>query len=255
MSALRVLVADDEPIARRGLCKLLRAMDDVEVVGEAGDGGQALAAIRALRPDVVILDVQMPELDGVAVMRALPADELPGVVFVTAYDRYALAAFDVHAVDYVLKPVSPERFRMALTRARRRLAAEHHEQLAARLSRALEDYEGSRRQPDRFLVRAGTRSYFVRLSDVDWLEAADNYVRVHAAGRRHVIRETMKHLEQWLPRAFVRVHRSAIVNLDRIAELRPRDGGDWTVILAGGESVTLSRGYRPAFEARVGRPI
>ena len=251
---LRVLVVDDEPIARRGLRKLLTAEPDIDVVGESRDGREAVAAIRSLTPDLVVLDVQMPELDGIGVVRALKPEELPGIVFVTAYDRYAIAAFDLHAVDYVLKPVSPIRFRTALGRARARLAAQRPEQTAEQLARLLRDY-GVPGTADRFLVRSGERAYFVPLADVDWLEAADNYVRIHAGGQRHAIRETMKHLEEWLPRRFLRVHRSAIVNLDRIAELRPLPSGDCTLVLVTGATLTMSRGYREIFNQRVGRAL
>jgi two-component system LytT family response regulator len=253
MRRLRALVVDDEPIARQGLRKLLAAEPDVEVVGECGDGREAVDTIRAARPDLVLLDVQMPELDGIGVVRELANDELPGIVFVTAYDRYAIAAFDVHAVDYVLKPVSPRRFRTALERARRRLEGERREELVERVTRLLRDYGAPSPGPDRVLVRSGTRSYFVTLADVDWLEAADNYVYLHCGRARHAIRDTMKHLESWLPRRFVRIHRSAIVNLDRVAELRPLPSGDSTVILRDGTSLMLSRMYRPGFEERVGK--
>lgn len=252
---LRVVVADDEPIALRGLRRLLAAMPGVEVVAECGNGREAVAAIQARRPDLAVLDVQMPELDGIGVVQALAPGELPGIVFVTAYDRYAVAAFDLHAIDYVLKPVRADRFRTALARARQRLAAERRDELAGRLGRLLEDLGSARGGSDRFLVRSGKRAYFVPLSDIEWLEAADNYVRLHAGGRHHVIRETMKHLEEWLPKRFVRVHRSAIVNLDRVGEMRPLPSGDWTLLMTGGATVTLSRGYRAAFEERVGRPL
>ena len=251
MPRLRTLVVDDEPIARQGMRKLLAGEPDVEIVGECGDGREAVRMIRALRPDLVLLDVQMPELDGIGVVRELSPGELPGIVFVTAYDRYAIAAFDVHAVDYVLKPVSGRRFRTALERARRRLAAGRRDELADRVARLLRDYAAP--APDRVLVRSGPRAYFVPLADVDWLEAADNYVYLHCGRGRHAIRDTMKHLEEWLPRRFVRIHRSAIVNLDRIAELRPLPSGDTSVILLDGRTLTLSRAFRPAFDDRVGK--
>jgi two-component system LytT family response regulator len=253
MSSLRVLVVDDEPMARQGMCMLLAAEPDVAIIGECGDGREAVDSIRALHPDLVLLDVQMPELDGVGVVRELTAEELPGIVFVTAYDRYAIAAFDLHAVDYVLKPVNAGRFHTAIARARRRLAAERHDELAERVTRLLRDYDATAPVPDRVLVRSGARSYFVSLAAVEWLEAADNYVYLHADGARHAIRETMKHLEEWLPSRFVRIHRSAIVNLDRVVELRPLPSGDCTVLLRGGAALTLSRRYRAAFEERVGR--
>lgn len=254
MADLRVLVVDDEPIARQGLVTLLARESGVTLIGEYGDGASAVEAIARLRPDLVLLDVQMPELDGFGVVRAVAPGQLPGIVFVTAYDRYAIAAFDVHAVDYVLKPVDEGRFHTALERARQRLQSERHDELAARLERLLAEREAATQSPERFLVRSGSKAYFVAVNEVDWIEAAGNYARLHTAGGAHPIRETMKELEARLPRNFARVHRSAIVNLDRVREIRTLPSGDATVVLAGGLTLTLSRGYREQFEARAGRP-
>ncbi|HEV8124918.1 MAG TPA: LytTR family DNA-binding domain-containing protein [Gemmatimonadales bacterium] len=254
MSELRVLVVDDEPIARRGLLKLLGRETDVVVLGEARNGHEAIAAIRSLAPDLVLLDVEMPELDGIGVVRELGEGPLPEIIFVTAYDRYAIAAFDLHAVDYVLKPVNPARFHTALERARTRIERETPTQLTQRIVGLLREYGGDGGSGTRLLVRAGDRSYFVAFEDIDWFEAADNYVRVHAAGQRHVIRETLRRLEEELPARFVRVHRSSIVNLDRIKEIRSLPSGDGLLVLQNGVSLTLSRGYRAEFERKVGRP-
>ncbi|MEP6574744.1 MAG: response regulator [Gemmatimonadota bacterium] len=253
MARLRVLVVDDEPIARQGLVSLLGREPDLEIVGESKDGASAVADIRRLTPDLVLLDVQMPELDGFGVVRSLTSEEMPGVVFVTAYDRYAIDAFEVHAVDYVLKPVSEARFRTAIARARSRLQSEHQGELASRLERLLAERDASGGVLDRILVRSGVRSYFVQVADVEWIEAAGNYARLRTATGQHPIRETMKLLEDQLPRRFVRVHRSAIVNLDRIKELRALPSGDATVVLQSGATLTLSRGYRAQFEKQVGR--
>lgn len=257
MSALRVLVADDEPIARRGLRKLLAATDDIEVVGEARDGREAVPAIRKLKPDLVLLDVQMPELDGIGVVRELAPAELPGIVFVTAYDRYAIAAFDLHAVDYVLKPVQGRRFALALERARRRLESERPNELVGRLERLLREYgSGHTGVPDRILVRSGTKALFVPLNDIEWLEASGNYVRLHTPARdpRALVRETLAHLAEWLPPKFLRVHRSAIVNLEAVAEVHTLPGGDGELLLKSGARVSLSRRHVADLHRRVGRP-
>lgn len=254
MSPLRVLVADDEPIARRGLRKLLAAEPDIEVVGEARDGREALTAIRRLKPDLVLLDVHMPELDGIGVVRALSPEELPGIVFVTAYDRYAIAAFDLHAVDYVLKPVQARRFSVALDRARRRLEGDRPGELVRRIERLLGEYGAPGGAPDRMLVRSGSKAFFVKVADLEWLEASGNYVRLHTPARdpRALVRETLAHLAAWLPPNFLRVHRSAIVNLDAVAEVRTLPSGDGEILLKSGVRVGLSRRYQRALHARVG---
>jgi two-component system LytT family response regulator len=254
---IRALLVDDEPLVRRGIRAFLAEEPDVVVVGECRDGVEALAAIRAERPDLVFLDVQMPELDGLSALAALaPEERPPAVVFVTAYDAYALRAFDLHAVDYLLKPFDEQRFRTALARARGRLGGGGR--LDARLAALLAEL---RPQPgpepaDRLVVRTAGRVVLVPAAEIDWIEAADNYVRVHAAGQRHVLRETIKGLEAQLdPRRFVRIHRSAIVNLDRVRELRALPSGDFAVLLSTGAKLTLSRTYRDVVERRLGRPL
>lgn len=256
MTTLRVLIADDEPIARRGLRKLLAAEPDVEVVADAKDGREAVTAIRKLRPDLALLDVQMPELDGIGVVRELAPGELPGIVFVTAYDRYAIAAFDLHAVDYVLKPVQAKRLATALQRARRRLEGERPAGLVDRIERLLSDYGRGGAAPDRIVVRSGSTTFFVKLEDIQWLEASGNYVRLHTPARdpRALIRETLTHLAEWLPPRFLRVHRSAIVNLDAVAEVRTLPSGDAEMLLKNGVRVPLSRRHVPDLHHLVGHP-
>jgi len=256
VTRLRVLVADDEPVARRGLKKLLAAEPDVEVVGEARDGREAVASIRQLKPDLVLLDVQMPELDGIGVVRELDGKDLPGIIFVTAYDRYAIAAFDVHAVDYVLKPIQAKRFAAALERARGRLQRERPADLVDRIERLLTDYGRAGNTPDRIVVRSGSTTFFVKLEDIQWLEASGNYVRLHTPARdpRALVRETLAHLAEWLPPNFLRVHRSAIVNLDAVAEVRTLPSGDGEIALKTGARVALSRRHVADLHARVGHP-
>ena len=241
--AIRVLIVDDEPLARGKLKSLLAKEPDIEVVGEAGDGRSALDAIAKHGPDLVFLDVQMPELDGFGVLAQLPADARPAVIFVTAFDKFALKAFDVHAIDYLLKPFDKERFQTALRRALDHLARkqpnEIHEQLSALLSE-MRPAQAS----DRIAVKGDGRVVFVKTSDVDWIEAADNYVSLHVGKESHLLRETMTALEARLPKQFLRISRSTIVNTERIKELQPLFHGEYTVILRDGTKLTLSRSHR-----------
>ena len=256
---LRVLIVDDEPVARRRLRRLLRFDFDVHIVGECGDGATAADAIRDLAPDVVLLDVQMPELDGFGLLQTLYPDEIPVVIFVTAFDRYALRAFDVHALDYLLKPVDGERLARAMARARVRVAERRGSptpQLDHRLMALLTELSAERRYLTRMPVRAEGRLIVVQLSDVDWIAAADNYVTLHAGAQHHMVRDTMGRLERELdPDLFVRIHRSTIVRIDGIKELVPDFHGDYTVILKNGTRLTLSRTYRSKVEAVLGRTI
>jgi two-component system LytT family response regulator len=256
MSDVRVLIVDDEPVVRSGIQRLLQAEPDVTVVGEARHGREALGMITTHAPDVVFLDVQMPEMDGLDVVRALGGTRLPAIVFVTAYDRYAVQAFELHAIDYLLKPFDAERFRAALQRVRHHLAARDSDALAARMTELLAMLRPESGRLTRFLVRVGRKVVLVNADEVEWIEAADNYVQLHTAAGHHLLRETMKNLEKRLdPDAFVRIHRSAMVNLARIAELRPLPSGDYSVRLRSGATVSLSRRYREAFERRVGRAL
>jgi two-component system LytT family response regulator len=248
-----VLLVDDEPLVRQGLRDFLEDEPDVAVVGECGSGIAALETIARERVDLVFLDIQMPELDGVGVAAALAEQEGPAVVFVTAYSEHALRAFEVNAVDYVLKPFDRERFRAALGRARARLAAGERSALSQRLSAVLAELQRSRGHAQRILVRSDGRIRLVPVGEVDWIEAADNYVRVHAGADRHLVRETMAAMEARLdPARFARIHRSAIVNLACIRELQPTFNGEYAVLLHTGAKLTLSRGYRDSLRSRLG---
>ena len=241
---IRTVVADDEPIARARIVSLLRDEDDIEIVGECGNGVEAKTAIAEESPDLVILDIQMPELDGLALARTLRAGGAPAVIFVTAYDEYAVNAFEVHAIDYLLKPFSAERLRSSLDHARAHVA--HH--------RAQPGTERVRR--DRLMVKSDGRIRVIRTADIDWCEASGNYVGLHVGAQCHFVRDTMAHLESELdPRQFIRIHRSTIVNVDRVQEMEPSFSGDYVVILRGGTRLTLSRGYRDVMQARLGRPL
>jgi two-component system, LytTR family, response regulator len=253
---LRTLIVDDEPVARRRLRRLLRLAPDVEVVAECGDGATAVEAIRSATPDLVLLDVQMPELDGFGVIQALGAERLPTIVFVTAHDQYALRAFDVHALDYLLKPVDGERLLRALTRVRTLLAGRTGTTVDPRVLALLTDLANQQKFLSRLPVRADGRLLLVNMSDVDWIGAADNYVTLHVAGREYLLRDTMGRLERELdPSRFVRIHRSSIVQIDRIKELLPDFHGDFIVVLADGTRLTLTRGYRPKVEHVLGRSL
>jgi two-component system, LytTR family, response regulator len=239
----RTLVVDDEPLARERLLKLLRAESEVEVVGDAGDGREAVKLIQKLKPDLVFLDVQMPELDGFGVLAALPPDTRPAVVFVTAYDKFALKAFDVHAVDYLLKPFDKERFQTALNRALNHLGQKQPGQIREQLSALLSELRPVS-QADRIAVKTEGRVVFVKTADIDWVEAADNYVSLHVGKDSHMLRETMTTIESRLPSQFMRISRSTIVNADRIKELQPLFHGEYAVILRDGTKLTLSRSHR-----------
>jgi two-component system, LytTR family, response regulator len=245
---VRVLIADDEPPARAKLRRFLAADPAVQVVGEAASGPEAVEAIRRLRPELVFLDIQMPGADGFGVLAALHGEPLPHVVFVTAYDAYALRAFEVHAVDYLLKPFDAERFRTALARAMERVRARvpAADDLEQRIRRVLEE---ARPAPaaylDRVLVRTGGRAVFLRTEQVDWLEAEENYVRLHAGAQSYLVRGTLAGLEERLdPAKFIRVHRSHVVNLASIREMHPWSHGDWMIVLHDGRELMLSRRYR-----------
>ncbi len=247
---IRALIVDDEPIARDGLRAALAEHADIEVVGECRDGASAVDAIRATRPDVVLLDVQMPGVDGFGVLERVGFDAAPAVVFVTAHDDYAVRAFDAHAVDYLLKPFSNERLADALDRVRARRRAEDAERNGETLAALARTYREAADAPTyrkRLLARDGERVVFVRAEDIEWLEADGNHVRVHARDGLYSIRATLTGtLDELDPARFVRTHRSAAVNLDCVRELQTWFGGDGAVVLHSGEQVKVSRQYRDA---------
>jgi len=241
---LRTVVVDDEALPRQRVADLVRGDSRLELVGEADDGRVALDLIVEQRPDLVFLDIQMPELDGFQVIAALDDEALPAIVFVTAYDAYALRAFEVDAIDYLLKPVNAERFDAAVARVVGRLHdAQPRSEAAVRTlaSRASE----SRGAPlVRFVARRGAKHYFIRTNDVDWIEADGNYLRLWTGDRSHLVRETMKAAEDRLDAAsFVRIHRSTIVAIDRIESIQAQDNGDYVVTMRGGAKLASSRGY------------
>lgn len=250
---LRTLIVDDEAIARRRVRRLLRDEPGIEVVGECGDGLSAIGEIDARRPDLILLDVQMPGLDGFSVVERLATPRPPAIIFVTAFDRYAMRAFDVHAIDYLLKPFSRERFRLALQRARERIGMRDGH---AGLRALFEQLNTRPRYLSRLSVRGRGRIVLLDVETIDWLQAADNYVTVHAGSREYLLRETLSALEDQLdPACFVRIHRSTIVRLDRIVELQPATHGDFDVRLRDGTVLTLSRTSREQLERALGRAL
>jgi two-component system, LytTR family, response regulator len=255
---IRTLVVDDEPVARARVLALLRDEADIEVVGECSTGPQAISVIEATAPDLVFLDVQMPQMDGFALARTLGQD-MPAVVFVTAYDEYALQAFEIHALDYLLKPFSAERFKSALTHARQHIAKRQATTVGRQLMALLPELQrpspdGGNR--DRLVIKSSGRIYFVRIQDIDWCEAAGNYVRLHIGQQTHLVRGTMAHLESQLDAGqFVRIHRSTIVNVERIHELRSSFNGEYLITLNDKTRLTLSRGYREGLQARLGKSL
>ncbi len=256
MKRVRVLVVDDEPLARAGVVRLLTSDPDLDVVGEAGDGAAAALAIEDLRPDLVILDIQMPEMSGLEVARTIGPARMPLVVFLTAFDQFAVQAFDLHAVDYLLKPFRDDRLVAAIERAKRELATHDLKHLATKLSAVLDATAPRDRPPylERLVAKTGGHAHLVRVAEIDWIEAADYCAKLHVGGRRHVIRESMTSLERRLdPSRFFRVHRSAIVNLDRVKEIEPFVRGDEVIVLMDGSKIRLSRSRREALETRLSR--
>jgi two-component system LytT family response regulator len=256
---IRSLIVDDEPAARGALRTLLAQEADIEIVGEMADGESALAFIRKEGADLLFLDIQMPEMDGFAMLRQLDPAAMPVVVFVTAYDQYALRAFDSEAMDYLLKPFSDERFHQAMARARRQIqngrAGHLSEELLRVINRAalLERVE----YRSRLVIKSDGRMTIIPVADVDWLEADGDVVKVHTSRRAaYVLRETMKELELQLdPGQFVRIHRSTIINVDRIKELQPWFKGDYVVILSDGARLKLSRRFKDRLESLLGKAL
>jgi two-component system, LytTR family, response regulator len=261
MTKIRTVVVEDEPLSRERLLSLLADEQDVEVVGACADGREGAAAIAAATPDLVFLDIQLPEVDGLELMRGLGPEQRPAVVFVTAYDAYALPAFEIHALDYLLKPFSAQRFRSALAYAREHLAQRRATTLGRQILDLLPSMPSQPAQPaapvgppDRLVIKSSGRIYFVKVADIDWCEAAGNYIQIHVGSQVHLIRETMNRLESQLQgRSFARIHRSTIVNVDRIQELRSSFGGEHVVLLRNGTRLTMSRGYRDALQVRLRR--
>jgi two-component system LytT family response regulator len=256
LSSINALIVDDEPLARERVRELLAGADDIAIIGEAANGEEALTMIAGESPDLVFLDIQMPGLDGFGLLRALAPDDIPTIIFVTAFDQYAMQAFDAHAIDYLLKPFDRERFDLALGRARAVMRGRAAGALDDRLASLLEDLKPEPRFLERVLVKTGGKVLLLKAEDIDWIEAAGNYLRLHVGRDRHLLRETMAGIERQLdPKIFVRIHRSTIVNLDRITAFEPALHGDYSVTLQDGRTLTLTRTYRAAVEEALGREL
>lgn len=255
---LRTLIVDDEPLARRTIRNLLAEDPEVEVVGECGGGAEAVETIRQRPPDLLFLDIQMPGMDGFGVLSQIELERISAVIFVTAYDAYALKAFEVHALDYLLKPFTDDRFREALARAKSHVELREAKGLAESLRAFLRDRAVAADETaapvttgkrggylTRFMVKVGGRVIFINPADVDWIEADNYYVKLHVGGRAHLLRLSMKELEERLdPKTFWRTHRSAIINLDRVKELHQHPSGEYVVVLRDGTELKLSRARR-----------
>jgi len=253
---IKTLIVDDEPLARDRIKRLLRDEDGIRVVGECGNGVDAIKAITNEKPDLVFLDIQMPEKDGFEVINSLSAKILPTIIFVTAYDQYALQAFDVHALDYLLKPFNRERIKRAVARAREHIEHKRLGNLDERLNSLIADLRGEKKYLDRLVVKAVGRVFFLKTDEIDWIEAAGNYVKPHVGRDAHMIRETMNGIETKLdPDKFLRIHRSTIINRDRVQQLQPQSHGEYTVVLRDGTQLRLSRSYRDKLSALFGHPL
>jgi two-component system, LytTR family, response regulator len=254
MEKIRTIIVDDEPLARERIADLLIGDTEIEIVGECGDGLAAVAAIENYHPDLIFLDVQMPELDGFGVLDAI--EEKPVIIFVTAYDLYALRAFEVHALDYLLKPFDRERFDKALQRAKHQIARERAGEVNQELVALLADLKTRPKPLDRLVIKAGGRVFFLRVDEIDWIEAAANYVKLHAGREAHLLRETINGLAAKLdPDKFFRIHRSIIINLERVRELQPWFHGDYVVIMQDGTQLTSSRNYREQLRKLLGKSV
>lgn len=247
--SIRALIVDDEDLARERLLQFCAEEPDLELVGQCANGTEAVAAIGSQSPDLVFLDVQMPEKDGFSVLAEIPPEKMPAIIFVTAYDQFALQAFEVHAVDYILKPFDRERFRKALHRAREQIQRRAGGELDHRLHKLLASLQVGAPSLNRLAIKSSGGVVFLKIDELDWIQAADNYVELHAGPNTYMHRETLTALEERLPSSkFLRISRSAIVNIDRIKELQPLSHGDYAVVLACGTRVTLSRNYRDALQ-------
>jgi len=252
---IKTVIIDDEPIARRNLRVLLDRDSDVEIIGEAGSGAEAIRLIRAKSPDLVFLDIQMPEMNGLEALEHIGETSVPAIIFVTAFDQYAVRAFEVHALDYLLKPFDDARFEAALRRAKTQIeqceAREFSKKLFALLEghRQISDDAKEAQYQSEFMIKSASRVFFLKADEIDWIEAADYYVRLHTGDQSHMLRETMAELEAKLdPQKFTRIHRSTIVNLDRVRQIEARAGGEYAVILHDGTHLKLSRSRRDQIE-------
>jgi two-component system LytT family response regulator len=245
----RVLIVDDEPLARDRIREMVKGDREIRIIGEARNGREAIEAMTADAPDIVFLDVQMPDMDGFEVLKSLRVERMPLIIFVTAYDQHAVRAFDVHAVDYLMKPFDRKRFAKALDHAKDQMRRPRDEPDTGRIMKLLEELKAGASYLERFAIKTGEKVLFVRADDVDSIEAEGNYVRLNLANSSHLLRDTINSIESQVdPRAFVRIHRSTIVNMNRVKELQAWARGEYRIVLHSGACHTLSRGYREHFD-------
>jgi two-component system LytT family response regulator len=253
---IRALIVDDEPLARTRIKSLLAHDPSVDVIGECSDGHKAVNSINELTPDLVFLDVQMPAMDGFEVIKTIGAERMPTVIFVTAYDKYALKAFEVNALDYLLKPFDRSRFQKTVERAKAMISRLHYGDVNTQLLSLLGDLRREQETPDRFVVKSGGRVVFLRVEEIDWMRTVGNYVHLHVGRDAHLMRETMTGMEAKLsPDRFMRIHRSTIVNLDRVKEVQPWAKGEYVVIMRDGTRLVMSRRYREQLNERLNKPL
>lgn len=253
---IRALVVDDEPLAREMIREMLENDSEVEIVGECSNGREAVEAIRSSAPDIVFLDIQMPELGGFEVLESLEPKATPYVIFVTAYDQYAVRAFEVHALDYLLKPYDRERFEAAWQRAKEQIKLDRTSRRDQDIIALLEELKAGPRYLERLVIKNGGRVFFLHVHDVYCIEAEGNYVRVYDNQKGYLLRETISSLEEQLdPKQFLRIHRSAIVKIDRIKEMQPWFHGEYRIIMENGKQLALSRNYRANLQEAVGNTL
>jgi len=257
---IRALIADDEALARKFIRRMLKDNHDVEIVGECSNGKDAVAMIRKQNPDVVFLDVQMPEMDGFAVLESIGVDQLPEIIFTTAYEQYAIRAFDrafeLHALDYLLKPFDQARFKDAIQHAKERLRSQRQKDGRLQMSALLESIKNKPQYLERLVIKTGGRITFLSTDEINWIEADDKYVHLHTGKVSPMVRQTLNAMEAQLdPRKFSRIHRSAIVNVERIKELQPLFSGEHSILLEDGTKLTLSRSYKDKLFELLGKPL
>jgi two-component system LytT family response regulator len=253
---IRALIADDEALARKFIRRMLKDDHDIEIVGECSNGKETVAMIKKQRPDIVFLDVQMPEMDGFAVLESVGFEHLPEIIFATAYEKYAIRAFELHALDYLLKPFDQARFRDAIKHAKERFRSERGSEGRTQINALLESIKNTTPYLDRLMIKASGRITFLSIDEINWIEADDKYVHLHAGKIRPMIRQTLSAMETQLdPKKFRRIHRSTIVNVKRIKELQPLFNGEHSLLLEDGTKLTLSRNYRAKLFELLGKPL
>jgi two-component system, LytTR family, response regulator len=253
---IRALIVDDEALARKFIRRLLKDDRDFEIIGECSNGKETVATIRKENPDIVFLDVQMPEMDGLAVLESIGIERLPEIIFTTAYEQYAIRAFELHALDYLLKPFDQARFKDAIKHAKERFRSERQNDGRLQINALLENIKNKPQYLERLVIKAGGRITFLRTNEINWIEADDKYVHLHTSKTRPMVRQTLRAMEEQLdPAKFRRVHRSAIVNLERIAELQPLFSGEYSILLQDGTKLTLSRNYKDKLFHVLGKPL